>query len=466
MKKTLIFLPVILSFILSCEVISGVYDKRKNTDVYLSDLTVSKGKLQPVFNRDTTGYLAAPVPYSDTSVVLTLKAENKKATILVNGAKVSSGDAITINNLAVGPNVSTLKVTDESGEHSGIYTVCIYRAVPVYKTGAGTGTVYTMDPREDGHANMRWGTAWPATRFTAATSTVTDNMTGLVWLRNANNAGGTKYWTDGLAYVQGLNTGSGTAGYTNWRLPNVLELSSMVNYGRSDAHQWLMDQNFTSVQNDVYWSSTSNAGSVSIAWLVNMSTTLSNMSKTGWSAYLWPVTGSSEVLPLTGAGDITGYTLDSLEDGYMKKGLTWPSIRFCENSDGTVTDNMTGLMWMKNANMGGKKAWANAFDYIDSLNSSGTCGYTDWRLPNAREIITLSNYGTDDIITWLTGQGFTGLSGSNMDYWTSTTNAGGSTRAWLARFAGGGILIHSGVAGLSFLKTDPLYVWPVRGGVR
>ena len=76
------------------------------------------------------------------------------------------------------------------------------------------------------------------------------------------------------------------------------------------------------------------------------------------------------------------------EDGEIQAGAVWPSPRFTDNSDGTVTDNLTGLMWAKDANLAGLKPWQEALDYVAEMNSgSGTYGYTDGSLRNGREVV-------------------------------------------------------------------------------
>jgi len=81
-------------------------------------------------------------------------------------------------------------------------------------------------------------------------------------------------------------------------------------------------------------------------------------------------------------------------DGDLQKGVTWPNPRFTDNTDGTVTDNLTGLIWLKDANCDESKNWANALTWCNSL-ASGACGLTDnsvagdWRLPNVKELHSL-----------------------------------------------------------------------------
>jgi hypothetical protein len=102
--------------------------------------------------------------------------------------------------------------------------------------------------------------------------TVIDRLTGLVWLKDAN-CFGTKNWTHALAAANGLAQGS--CGLTDgsvagdWRLPNLKELQSLIDYQNaspalptghpfSGVHSFFWD----------YWSSVSDAGAPSLAWYV------------------------------------------------------------------------------------------------------------------------------------------------------------------------------------------------------
>ena len=72
----------------------------------------------------------------------------------------------------------------------------------------------------------------------------------------------------------------------------------------------------------------------------------------------------------------------------------WTGVRFTDNGDGTVTDNLTALIWLKNANCFGTRLWATALSDANAL-ASGSCGLSDgsiagaWRLPNANEMHSL-----------------------------------------------------------------------------
>ena len=93
------------------------------------------------------------------------------------------------------------------------------------------------------------------------------------------------------------------------------------------------------------------------------------------------------------------------DDGALQRGVVLPSPRFIDNLDGTVTDRLTGLLWLQNANCPRMaRVWQTALSDVVSLNSNGTmnginCGDTsnngshqsDWRLPNMREVHGLIN---------------------------------------------------------------------------
>jgi len=133
------------------------------------------------------------------------------------------------------------------------------------------------------------GVEWPRPRFTVRGEVVTDNLTGLMWTKNGNLYNGAMTWDQAIASSNNLNLG----GYTDWRLPNVNELESLINANEADSATWLNVQGFTNVQAGNYWSSTSYAYYPGSAWIINMC--LGYMGayyKSGYYGfYVWPVRG-------------------------------------------------------------------------------------------------------------------------------------------------------------------------------
>ncbi len=151
--------------------------------------------------------------------------------------------------------------------------------------------------------------------------------------------------------------------------------------------------------------------------------------------------------------------VDTGQDGDHLAGMAWPDPRFTDNSDGTVTDDLTGLIWLKNANCFGEKDWTTALSDANGL-ASGTCDLTDsssagdWRLPNRKELLSLIDLGkTGPALP--TGHPFSGVQQAG-GYWSSTTYANDTAYAW-------NVFLEFGRVDYGY-KIALIYVWPVRGG--
>jgi hypothetical protein len=170
------------------------------------------------------------------------------------------------------------------------------------------------------------------------------------------------------------------------------------------------------------------------------------------------------------------------EDGEHQKGVELPNPRFTDNGDETITDNLTGLIWQKDArcmatnypgfeNDGtdgdGALTWQHAFDFIAGINAGiyPDCGagYDDWRMPNSNELVSLVNkryYNPAVSNTAGTGQGTEGDPFINQVpsglAWASTTVAHDNDQAWIVKLSLGRVNIVT--------KTAFISVRAVRGG--
>jgi hypothetical protein len=175
-------------------------------------------------------------------------------------------------------------------------------------------------------------------------------------------------------------------------------------------------------------------------------------------------------VPKTGAISIPGYTPVSGEDIDLHKGVSAPSPRFTDNNNGTVTDQLTGLIWLKDGNCtkfyesdnstSNERDWAEAVTSANNL-ANGYCNLSDgsktgeWRLPDRKELDSLIDLGhinpalpPDCPIAVTTVASY---------YWSSTTCAGDTYGAWYVGFDYGyGYDVGS--------KSYSLYVRAVRGG--
>lgn len=171
--------------------------------------------------------------------------------------------------------------------------VMVYPA-PVPKSGQ------TVQYQAGDDGSYRKGLAWPVPRFTVGaggtgSDCVTDNMTGLIWARNANLAGATMTWSNAVAYCRGLTYG----GFSDWRLPNRRELLSLLDDGRfnpalcntAGTGQWTEKDPFAGVESDYYWSSSTIADTTGYAWFVFLYAGYVSLNVKTETYYVWPVRG-------------------------------------------------------------------------------------------------------------------------------------------------------------------------------
>ncbi len=168
----------------------------------------------------------------------------------------------------------------------------------------------------------------------------------------------------------------------------------------------------------------------------------------------------------------TGQTTFVLQgdDGDLQSGEEWPNPRFTDNGDETVTDNLTGLIWTKHANLFGVVPWSNALTSCNNLVGDGSISggpidgsiAGDWHLANRFELESLQHMGffnpvvPDTLGTgkWNNGDPFNSVQSAY--YGSSTTLDDFPTYAWLVCLKGGCVVVSS--------KDSVNFVWCVRGG--
>ncbi|MCP4714949.1 MAG: DUF1566 domain-containing protein [Deltaproteobacteria bacterium] len=184
-----------------------------------------------------------------------------------------------------------------------------------------------------------------------------------------------------------------------------------------------------------------------------------------------PGCAACEGVPVARTGQTASYYTG--DDGEHQKGIAGPSPRFTVNSDNcTVTDNLTGLIWLQDANYiqttypeydadatagDGRVTWQHALDFVEKLND-GTytaCGggYTDWRLPNIKELQSLTDFGNH---TPALPSGHLFMNVQSYNYWSGTSCALNIDGVWSVSMVNGGVNCY--------YKSYFYYVWPVRGG--
>ncbi|MCP3677688.1 MAG: DUF1566 domain-containing protein, partial [Deltaproteobacteria bacterium] len=247
--------------------------------------------------------------------------------------------------------------------------------------------------------------------YTSDTDTVTDNNTGLIWQRQDDDT--TRDYNTAVDYCNNSTLGS----QSDWRLPDKKELASIVNYGKYPA----IHDAFSETKSSEYWSSTTYANDTSFAWSVSFS-------------YLGVVTNlkTNSYFVRCVRGQVSASTLE-------------------DQGDSTVLDKKTRLVWQQDPT-DGTFTWEAAISYCEDLALAGN---SDWRLPNARELESITYDSTSDPAIDETY--FEETNPPNDYYWwSSTTSYSLLNAAWYVSF-------NYGAVGRMY-KTDSYYVRCVRSG--
>jgi len=223
--------------------------------------------------------------------------------------------------------------------------------------------------------------------------TITDLNTDLMWQQDPG---------DKVTFSE-ATSGADTltlAGYADWRLPSIKELYSLINFNGTDPSGLdstdslipFIDTNFFVFQygdesageriiDSQYWSSTE-----------YVSTTMN---------------GDATVFGVNFAdGRIKGYPRDMLPNGHLMQMYTlcvrgnenYGLNDFVDNNNGTITDISTDLMWSK-TDSGEGMNWEDALSWVQQKNAENYLGYSDWRLPQAKEMQSIVDYSRAPSIT-------------------------------------------------------------------
>lgn len=303
--------------------------------------------------------------------------------------------------------------------------------------------------RQDGA--LRLGAARPQDRFEDRGAVVFDALTGLEWLKSANSYGFPLTWDEALEHVRSLNeTGEEGGG---WRLPNRRELRSLVDHSARKP-SLPAGHPFTDVVLGWHWTSTTSAVHSGYAWYVHMEGGRMFYGRKDQYCIVWPVRGTSDVLPVTGQQkcfDQTGNKRtcqESGEDGQTRLGVPWPQPRFRREGD-VVHDGLTGLVWTAGADLGdGYVDWLTALKMAEELDLDGR----SWRLPNINELESLVDCSSHHPAL-MADHPFENVGEA---YWTSTTSGFEADWAYC-------LYMHKGAVGVGYKPGPEFLVWAVSG---
>ncbi|MCP4138859.1 MAG: DUF1566 domain-containing protein [Chloroflexi bacterium] len=297
--------------------------------------------------------------------------------------------------------------------------------------------------------------------------TITDNVTGLMWQQDPGEK---------MSYSQAVSGASDLtlAGYSDWRLPTIKELYSLIQFSGLDVSGPNSTNLVPFIDTDYfvfeYGNESAGERMIDSQWATS-------------SIYGGSVMNGQEAMFGVNFADgrIKGYPTNGRGKYfviYVRGNTSYGINDFVDNGNSTVSDNATGLTWMQNDSASGVN-WEAAINYCESLDFAGS---SNWRLPNAKELHSIVDYkrspdmtnsaAIDPVfnISMITNEA------GQSDYpafWSSTTHAnqrsgGGAAYINFGRsmgnMNGNWIDVHGAGAQRSDPKTGSAADWPTGHG--
>jgi hypothetical protein len=255
--------------------------------------------------------------------------------------------------------------------------------------------------------------------------TVSDLVTGLMWTQDP---GSKKTFDQAVADTAKCRTGN----YDDWRLPTIKELYSLIQLNGIDPDPMSHDDSrlIPFIDRSVFKFTYGKEADGERIIDSQFASSTKYVSTT--------MNGNETMFGVNFAdGRIKGYPITDRRRGTQKKFFVlyvrgnpdYGKNKFKDNVDGTITDEATGLTWMK-ADSGKGMDWPAALEYAENLELAG---HSDWRLPNAKELQTIIDYtrspdtsgsaAIDPIINATEIKNENGIK-DFAHYWTSSSHVG------------------------------------------
>ncbi|MGB5987361.1 MAG: DUF1566 domain-containing protein [Desulfobacterales bacterium] len=264
----------------------------------------------------------------------------------------------------------------------------------------------------------------PGLRFFLEGEIVRDRWTGLRWPRNANLAEFPLTWKEAQAYVESADAAA-LGGIREWRLPTRGELFSLVSHQQVNP-ALPAGHPFENVFPGYYWTGTPCARLPKEAWYIHLGGGRVQRGMKHGSYMIWPVAG-----PRNPASPAEG--------------------RLRPNGE-LVVDGLTQRVWLNPAELPGDPLiWSAALQLIKDLNDRRKAGFSDWRLPNIRELASLVDSAKHSPAL-AAGCAFARL---GEGYWSSTTSVYDPCYAWV-------LYPRDGAIGVGFKPQADFHLFAVR----
>lgn len=374
-------------------------------------------------------------------------------TALAAGARTLKAVVYNAYSMVEGSNANTWSITVTDGTvttgslpDTGITSSQCYAAGSNTLVSCTSAAAIALSPTQDGmvgrdvtspsNTDGKLGFSYSQVGSYPITDCVKDNITGLVWEgkpasgtrgspefdpNDLYNNGGSESPYSTQSYANAVNT-QGLCGYDDWRLPTSKELVNLVDYGVGLLGSAKIDGNWfpNTKVDDFYWSSSVAPPifSSSSTYFVSFKRGVLDHTDLGTGGHVRLVRGTTSTHTYT-------YSVDGSEVTDSATGLTW---RRCSE----------GQTWSAGTCIG----TATQYTHENALlraKSEASASSKAWRVPNVKELTSIAQLGertypTIDTVAFPT---LTSSADTQNWYWSSTTDSGDPTKAWLVAFSVG-----------------------------
>ncbi len=216
--------------------------------------------------------------------------------------------------------------------------------------------------------------------------TITDLNTGLMWQKDP---GQKMTYKEAIAGAETFDL----AGYDDWRLPTIKELYSLILFSGTDPSGPEAREAVPFIDTDYFIFKYGDEASGERIIDSQFASSTKYISTT--------MDGADTVFGVNFAdGRIKGYGTGPLRNQPEGKEFFVLHVRgntgygindFIDKGDGTISDNASGLMWSQ-ADSGDGMSWEDALSWVQQKNEEEYLGYSDWRLPDAKELQSIVDY--------------------------------------------------------------------------
>lgn len=352
----------------------------------------------------------------ETSFVAEVVGEYSISLTVNDGAADSSAIIIMIQAVAKNNGTANPPIVNLS-----------YAIVDTNQTGCYSSTTGNIQTCTGSGQDADYAGYQPNYTVSDKGTVVTDNVTALLWQQRSDvNGDGVLNYDDKLfqneavGYCENLSL----EGRSDWRLPTIKELYSLILFNGKDASSYQGTDTSTLtpfIAPEFDWAfGDLDSGIDRIIDAQYATTTVSVTPLMNGVASMFGVNFID--------GRIKGYP-QSRKEFYVRcvtGNAAYGVNDYVDNGDSSITDNATGLMWQQDDSTS-----INWDDAVAQCESTNTAGYNDWRLPNVKELQSIVDYevspDTDNraaISILFISTGFTNEEGIDDwgFYWASTTH--------------------------------------------